>query len=368
VQKIANGRTRATTPAEHWNSLMAEQLTHSFRIDPADLPDESVIFGRTVVMGEIRNRIHRVLGTDLPVLIQGETGTGKEVVARFLHSGSDRREAPFVKLNCAAVPASLLESELFGYQKGSFTGAKEDRPGLIEIAEGGTLFLDEIAELHRDLQAKLLHLLQDGSFTRIGGSEERVGNIRVICATNVDLKIAVDSGAFREDLFYRIDGLLLRLPALRERKNDIPQLCEHFLEKLARRFGRNAPILNPATVSLLMQWNWPGNLRELENWVARAIILGDSDALVMELRQRMGMADASETRLPSTGNLKEASRRATAAASSALILRVLQANRWNRRKTAEDLNMSYRSLLYKLREVGIPQRRRSHKGYPPAAH
>lgn len=347
---------------------MAEQLTQSFLIDPADLPDEPVIFGRTAVMGEIRNRIHRVLGSNLTVLIQGESGTGKEVIARFLHSRSDRREAPFVKLNCAAVPAGLLESELFGYQKGSFTGAKEDRPGLIEIAEGGTLFLDEIGELHRDLQAKLLHLLQDGSFTRIGDSEARVGNIRVICATNFDLKIAVDTGAFREDLFYRIEGLLLRLPALRERKNDIPQLCEHFLEKLARQFGRTALILNPATVSLLMQWSWPGNLRELENWVARAIILGDSDALVMELRQRMGMAVASEGRLPSTGNLKEASRRATAAASSALILRALQANRWNRRKTAEDLHMSYRSLLYKLREVGIPQRRRSHKGFPPAAH
>jgi two-component system, NtrC family, response regulator AtoC len=347
---------------------MPEDLTHSFRMDSAELPDESVIFGRTSAMGEIRNRIHRVLGSHHPVLIQGESGTGKEVIARFLHSRSDRREAPFVKLNCAAVPASLLESELFGYQKGSFTGAKEDRPGLIEIAAGGTLFLDEIGELHRDLQAKLLHLLEDGSFARIGGNEERVGNIRVICATNVDLLRAVDSGAFREDLFYRIEVVSLRLPSLRERKDDIPQLCEHFLEKLARQFGRSAPLLNPDTVSLLTQWNWPGNLRELENWVARAIILGDADALGMELRRRLGVAGAQETHVPRTGSLKEASRRATSAASSALILRVLQANRWNRRKTAEDLNMSYRSLLYKLREVGVPQRRRSHRGFPPAAH
>jgi two-component system, NtrC family, response regulator AtoC len=347
---------------------MAENMTQSFRIDPADLPDESVIFGRTVAMGEIRNRIHRVLGSGHPILIQGESGTGKEVIARFLHSRSDRREAPFVKLNCAAVPASLLESELFGYQKGSFTGAKEDRPGLIEIAGGGTLLLDEIGELHRELQAKLLHLLQDGSFARIGDSKERVANIRVICATNVDLLRAVDSGAFREDLFYRIDVVSLRLPSLRERKDDIPLLCEHFLEKLARQFGRTAPILNPDTVSLLMQWNWPGNLRELENWVARAIILGDADALGMELRRRLGEVGAWESSLPRAGNLKEASRRAATAASSALILRVLQANHWNRRKTAEDLNMSYRSLLYKLREVGIPQRRRSHRGLPPAAH
>jgi two-component system, NtrC family, response regulator AtoC len=347
---------------------MPEDLTQNFRIDPADLPDESVIFGCTAIMGEIRNRIHRVLGSDLPILIQGESGTGKEVIARFLHSRSNRREAPFVKLNCAAVPASLLESELFGYQRGSFTGARDDRPGLIEIAGGGTLFLDEIGELHRDLQAKLLHLLQDGSFTRIGENEPRIARIRVICATNVDLQRAVDQGAFREDLFYRIEVVLLRLPSLRERRDDIPQLCEYFLDKLSRQFGRSAPALNPETVSLMMRWSWPGNLRELENWVARAIILGDADALGIELRRRLDVVSTRESRLPRTGNLKEASRRATAAASSALILKVLQANHWNRRKTAEDLNMSYRSLLYKLREVGVPQRRRSHRGFPPGAH
>jgi two-component system, NtrC family, response regulator AtoC len=347
---------------------MPEDLTQNFRIDPADLPDESVIFGCSAPMGEIRNRIHRVLGSDHPILIQGESGTGKEVIARFLHSRSNRREAPFVKLNCAAVPASLLESELFGYQRGSFTGARDDRPGLVEIAGGGTLFLDEIGELHRDLQAKLLHLLQDGSFTRIGENEPRIARIRVICATNVDLQRAVDQGTFREDLFYRIEVVLLRLPSLRERRDDIPQLCEFFLDKLARQFGRSAPVLNPETVSLMMQWNWPGNLRELENWVARAIILGDADALGMELRRRLDVAGTRESRLPRTGSLKEASRRAAAAASSALILKVLQANHWNRRKTAEDLNMSYRSLLYKLREVGVPQRRRSHRGYPPGAH
>jgi two-component system, NtrC family, response regulator AtoC len=224
---------------------MRDDLTQSYRIDPAELPDESVIFGCTAAMGEVRNRIFRALDSEHPVLIQGESGTGKEVIARFLHSHSGRREAPFVKLNCAAVPASLLESELFGYQKGSFTGAKEDRRGLIEIADGGALFLDEIGELHRDLQAKLLHLLEDGSFTRIGDREERIANVRIICATNVDLRHAVDSSLFREDLFYRIEVVSLRLPSLRDRKEDIPQLCEHFLEKLAWKFGRSAPLLNP---------------------------------------------------------------------------------------------------------------------------
>jgi len=335
-------------------------------MDPADLPDESVLFGRTPAMGEIRKRIDHVLSLDLPVLIQGESGTGKEVIARFLHSHSIRRQAPFVKLNCAAVPAGLLESELFGYQKGSFTGAKEDRRGLVEIADGGSLFLDEISELHRDLQGKLLRLLQEGSFTRIGGSEERLARIRVICATNVDLQRAVETGTFRRDLFYRIEVVSLRLPSLRERKEDIPKLCEHFLQKLARQFGRQALTLGPETVGLLMEWNWPGNLRELENWIARAIILGDAEALGMELKRRIEAAISRNALQLCEGDLKEASRRATSAATGAVILKVLQANRWNRRKTATDLNMSYRSLLYKLREVGIPQRRKAHRGFPPA--
>jgi len=347
---------------------MTTDLSQDYRMDAADLPDESVIFGHSAVMCEIRDRIHRVLPLDIPVLIQGESGTGKEVIARFLHSRSNRSQAPFVKLNCAAVPLSLLESELFGYQRGSFTGAKEDRRGLVEIADGGSLFLDEIGELHQDLQGKLLRLLQDGSFTRIGDSEDRLARIRVICATNVDLLSAVESGAFRKDLFYRMEVISLRLPSLRDRKDDIPQLCEHFLQKLARQFGRRAPALGYETLRLLMEWNWPGNLRELENWIARAIILGDAEALGMELKQRIEEVNACSAAQVREGNLKEASRRATSAATGAVILRVLQANRWNRRKTATDLNMSYRSLLYKLREVGIPQRRKGHRGFPPAQH
>jgi two-component system, NtrC family, response regulator AtoC len=366
---MCSGVTRAVclaTQKYRGFPLMPADLNQSFRIDPADLPDEAVIFGRTVAMQEIRSRIGHILSSDLPVLIEGESGTGKEVIARFLHTRSSRCEAPFVKMNCAAIPASLLESELFGYQKGAFTGAKEDRPGLIEIANGGTLFLDEIGELHRDLQGKLLHLLQDGSFVRIGGSEEQVARIRVVCATNIDLEQAVEKGAFREDLFYRIEVVRLRMPALRERKEDIELLCDYFLGSLARKFARTAPQLDTATLHLLSQWDWPGNLRELENWVARAIILGDSEALGAELKRRLGSTNYWDSRRPRAGSLKESSRRATSAVTNALILKVLQANRWNRRKTAEDLNMSYRSLLYKLREVGIPQRRRNHKGFPPA--
>jgi two-component system, NtrC family, response regulator AtoC len=347
---------------------MTPDLSQNFQIDAADLPDESIIFGSTDAMGEVRERIHCVLSSDLPVLIQGESGTGKEVIARFVHTRSNRSKAPFVKLNCASVPPSLLESELFGYQKGSFTGAREDRPGFVEIADDGTLFLDEIGELHRDLQGKLLHLLQDGTYARIGGNAARRAGVRVICATNVDLQGAVERGTFREDLLYRVDVVRLNLPTLRDRKADIPQLCEYFLHKLARQFGRSAPLLDPSTLRVLMQWDWPGNLRELENWVARAIILGGAEALAIEMKRRLGLAHDWNSRQLRVSPLKETSRRAASAVSNALILKVLQANRWNRRKTAEDLHMSYRSLLYKLREAGIPQRRRSHKGFPPSAH
>ena len=344
---------------------MPIELSQSFRIDPADLPAEAVIFGSSAAMREIRSKIDHLRSSELPVLIQGESGTGKEVIARFLHAHSDRCDASFVKLNCAAIPANLLESELFGCEKGAYTGANECRPGLVEIADGGTLFLDEIGEMDLNLQGKLLHLLHDGSYARIGAREERVGRIGVICATNTDLQRAVKMGTFREDLLYRIDVVCLHLPALRDRKIDIPQLCEYFLEKLARQFRRAAPTLNPATLHLLKQWNWPGNLRELENWVARAIIFGDDAALGAELRSQMAIASTFDSRRRRIGPLKEISRRAMSAASTAIILKVLQANNWNRRRTAEELNMSYRSLLYKLREVGLPQRRRSHRSFPP---
>jgi two-component system, NtrC family, response regulator AtoC len=345
---------------------MLTELKQSFRIDPAELPGEAVIFGSTLGMREIRSKIDSILSSDLPVLIQGESGTGKEVVARFLHTRSSRREAPFVKLNCAATPANLLESELFGFEKGSFAGASENRPGLVEIADGGTLFLNEIGEISLELQGKLLRLLRDGSYTRIGGREKRTGRVRIVCATNVHLLEAVEAGAFREDLFYRIDVVSLRLSPLRDRKNDIPQLCEYLLQKMSRQFQRSIPRLHPVTLHLLKQWDWPGNLRELENWIARAVILGDDEAPGAELRRQLEMPDGFTDRESRRSPLKAATHRTTSVVTSALILKALQANRWNRRKTAEELNMSYRALLCKLRDVGLPQRRRRQRGRPPA--
>jgi len=345
---------------------MPTELSQNFRVDPADLPGEAVIFGCTSAMRDIRNKIDHLGSSDLPVLIVGENGTGKEVVARFLHTQSDRRDAPFVKLNCAAVPANLLESELFGCEKVADCATTERFPGLVEIAEDGTLFLDEIGEVDWTLQSKLLRLLQDGSSSQIVAREEGMGRARVICATNVDLHRAVELGEFRKDLFYRIDVVRLRLSSLRERRNDIPQLCEYFLQKLARQFNRDAPGLNPATLSLLEQWDWPGNLRELENWVARAVIFGDDAALVDELRGRMLCDKALGGGQRRLGPMNEPFRRPTSTATAAVILKILRANHWNRRKAAEDLNMSYRSLLLKLHEVGLSQRRREHKKFRPA--
>ena len=344
--------------------MMPADLDRSFRVDPADLPGEAIIFGSTPAMREIRSKIDCVLSSDLPVLIQGESGTGKEVIARFLHTRSDRHDAPFVKLNCAAIPASLLESELFGYERGARDGAEGDRLGLIEMADGGTLFLDEIADMSSELQGKLLRFLQDGSFTRLGGSEERRGRIRVICASNIDLRKAVDSGALREDLFYRIEVVTLHLSALRDRKSDIPQLCEYLLRKLSRQFRRRIPQLNPVTLHLFMQWDWPGNLRELENWVARAVILGDDEALSAELKRQVESTGKNDVRRSDCDRPKDLTSQAASTAAVTAILQVLQANNWDKRKTAKDLRVSYQALLGALRDPGGGRRRRGNRGFP----
>lgn len=340
---------------------MPTELNESFRIDPTALPAEAVIFGVTPWMREIQGRIDHLRSNDLPVLIEGESGTGKEVVARFIHTRSDRRNAPFVKLNCAAIPPELLERELFGVEAGADGKA---RPGLVEIASGGTLFLDEIEEMNGGLQEKLLRLLESNRYTRVGSNEERNGSIRVICVTNCDLPEAVVRGAFREDLFDCIHQNLLKLPALRDRKSDIPQLCEYFLGRLSLQFNKAAPKLNQATMHLLKRWDWPGNLRELENWTARAIVLGDNRVPGAELRGRATAAGLAGGRRRRFSSLRERSRVVNPVARG-LILEALQANHWNRRKTAEQLHMSYRSLLHSLRQAGVHPRWRMHRPFPP---
>jgi transcriptional regulator with PAS, ATPase and Fis domain len=341
---------------------MRTELNETFRIDPADLPDEGVIFGCAPAMREVQRKVELLCLSDIPVLIQGESGTGKEVIARFLHTRSIRGDEPFVKLNCAAIPSGLLESELFGSNARGSIAAKGDRPGLVELASGGTIFLDEIGEMDWGLQGKLLDLLDGGVYARIGTQERRTSSVRLVCATNVDLRDAVGRGQFREDLLRRVNAGSVNLPALRERKGDIPQLCDYLLKRLARRLNRIAPRLNPATVQRLKQWDWPGNLRELENWIARAIVFGEDVNLSAG---REAQAGAFSIRGHQSGPFREGLGRRGFKATNLLILKALHQNHWNRRKTAEDLNMTYRSFLYRLREVGVHLPRRGHRIFPP---
>jgi two-component system, NtrC family, response regulator AtoC len=326
----------------------------------AELPPEQIYFGPSAIMQSVRQRVERAAGLNVPILILGESGTGKEVLAHFIHGRSPWREGPFVKVNCPAIPGTLLESELFGFQKGAFTGANNDKPGRLEQAQGGTLFLDEIAELDGSLQAKLLHVLQDGSFTRIGDHEERRMDARIVCATNRRLQHEIEAGNFRSDLFYRINVITISLPPLRDRREDIPGLIAYLREEFNRRFKRESAPLSRETLHVLQHREWPGNIRELENCMQRYVILGSEEAFFADRDDRdekktdvLLYEPTADGKIP----LKRISQQATRRMERELILKVLQANHWNRRKAAEALKISYRALLYKVRQAGLPSKR-----------
>lgn len=319
------------------------------------LPEE-VLFGRTASMQEIRQRVLKVCATPLPLLLEGESGTGKETLARFVHARSLYRAGQFVKVNCAAIPGPLLESELFGYQQGAFTGALTSKPGWVESAHQGTLFFDEIGDLAGALQAKLLQLLQDAQFSRIGDQEERHVDARVICATSRDLEQAVERGDFRTDLFYRIAVFHIRLPGLRDRRADVLALAEYLVRELSAKFQKEAPPLTPEIKEVLLAREWLGNIRELENWIARYVLLGPEGILAGETRM---LRSPSPNYRPAQGGtipLKHIAKDAIQRMEREVILRVLQENRWNRRRAAEALNISYRALIYKIREAGLSQK------------
>jgi two-component system response regulator AtoC len=340
--------------------MLADQRQY-FRVDAADLPSEAVIFGCTAAMRRVHAKMERVIESDLPVLLEGERGTGKDMVARFLHARSSRREGPFVKLSCAAIPQRQLEAELLGCEGGPGFAANEAKPGLIELAASGTLFLDEVGEMGLTLQRKLLLLLQDGGYFRVGGHEERKASARIVCATNIHLGSEVKNGTFRRDLFDHMDMMCFRLSALRERKEDIPRLWDFFAGKLGTRFGKSAPQLTPAVLRVLEQSNWPGNLCELENCIARIMILGDEEAINEELRRQAAFANAADGHQEKNWREKSVSRQT---AVEARILQLLQAGQWNRRKTTGEMKRSYRSLLYRLRSVGRLQRPRKRRRFP----
>jgi two-component system, NtrC family, response regulator AtoC len=327
-----------------------------------DLPPEEVIFGSSTTMEEIRRNVEKAASTDIPVLLQGETGTGKEVLARFLHGRSCWGRGCFVQVNCPAVPGALIESELFGYEKGAFTGAFENKPGRIELASGGTLFLDEIAELDFGLQAKLLQLLQDGQFSRIGAHKEKQLDARVVCATNRQLQHEIKSGTFRPDLFYRISVMSIQLPRLEERSGDIPMLVAYFLDKYGKKYGCTRPPFSNSLMRALQQYRWPGNIRELENLVKRYVIFGSEQAVADNL-QGDDDQDHLSIDIPPDGfiPLKKVTQEAVKQVERKIIRKVLEANGWHRGLAARALKISYGALLYKMKEAGLPQKRRAER-------
>jgi two-component system response regulator AtoC len=311
--------------------------------------------------------------TDATVLIRGESGVGKGLVAELLHRQSLRRDKPFIKVNCAALPLELLESELFGYEKGAFTGAHRRKPGKFEFAHQGTIFLDEIGELGLPLQAKLLQVLQDGEFSRLGGEGDVRVDARVLASTNRNLEQAVEAGTFRNDLYYRLNVVSLTVPPLRARQEDIPLLADYFLRKYTEQYNRPARVLSPKTLAFFRGYPWPGNVRELENFVKRIVLLGTEEITIQGLhnpqvpeggssplnRDPLPMApppngdSAAEAEAPFAGGLKEVARRAARVAERLAIQEALKQTNWNRTQAAKLLQISYKALLYKMQMTGL---------------
>ena len=388
------------------NAIKQRQLSQEVATLREQLKGQSahtMLFGNSQAMAEVREMIERVSDTDVTVLIRGESGTGKELVARALHDRSLRQDKPFVKVNCAALPSELLESELFGFEKGAFTGAIQQKPGKFEFANHGTMFLDEIGDMSIALQAKLLQVLQDGDFSRLGGKADVHVDVRLITATNVDLEAAVADGRFREDLYFRLNVVTISLPPLRERREEIPILTDYFLKKYSVQYNKPVSAISRTLAGHFFQYHWPGNVRQLENLIKRMVVLGTEEPILRELQQpaspivfrpappapfvprpaatpsqpaappppavavprsssHAGPAQASTAppalpASPAASNgsisLKDIARTAAREAERELILRMLTRTRWNRKEAAEILGISYKALLYKIKENGL---------------
>ncbi len=343
-----------------------ERLRHRERSEG----DLQLLCGDDPNMRDVREIIEQVADTDITVLIRGESGTGKELVARSIFALSGRRDQPFVKVNCAALPSELLESELFGFEKGAFTGAQKRKLGKFEYADHGTIFLDEISEMHPGLQAKLLQVLQDGEFSRLGGESDVRVDTRILAATNRNLEEAVADASFREDLYYRLNVVTVQLPPLRDRMDSIPLLVDHFLNKNNEQYKKSVKGFSEQTMQAFMRHSWPGNVRELENMVRRMVVLGTEESPLDEWKGRehgttaesralgkTSTTDAVEIEFDDEGgiDLKAVSRRAAQVAEKRVIERVLQQTRWNRKEAAGRLKISYKALLYKMKENGLSQ-------------
>lgn len=321
---------------------------------------EKLLFGISNKMKAIDDVINRISDTDVPVLISGESGVGKELVANSIHSQSLRKNKALIKVNCVALPGELLESELFGYERGAFTSAYQTKPGRFEFAHEGTMFLDEIGDMPQPLQAKLLRVLQEGEFFRLGGKNEIRVDTRVIAATNRELEVMVRDGLFREDLFHRLNVIRIHIPPLRERKEEILRLLTHFLKKYSREYNRTVNNLTEDSKSKLLDYTWPGNVRELENIAKKIVVLGDEESVISDLIENKNIEenDADEKKLEvyrydESCSLKEIGKRAALDAEKKAIKTILEQTRWNRSHAAKILKISYKTLLYKIKECGL---------------
>lgn len=344
--------------AKDWQNPPNISLKHHLDGHAEVLNDGAIFVSSSPAMLALRQQIEKIAEYDFPVLILGESGSGKEVVAQLLHTRSSRARRPFLKVNCAAVPGPLLESELFGYERGAFTGAVRSNPGKFEICNSGTILLDEIGEISPELQAKLLQVLQDKTVYRLGGTTPIQVGARVIAATNVDIGEALQSGALRQDLYYRLNTFVLRIPPLRNRLEEIPLLLEHFLGRFARLYGR--PVVPPSQrlVAACLEYSWPGNVRELQSFTQRFLIQGDEERCLQELqgvgRVMTGHPVAADSPAESFAtNLKKLGRQVKSSAEKPAIEKILHETRFNRKAAARRLQISYKGLLRKLREYDL---------------
>jgi len=314
------------------------------------------LVGDSPQMLAVKEVIEQVADSELTVLIMGESGTGKEIVARMLHSLSSRAQKPFTKVNCAAIPRELLEAELFGYEKGAFTGAVKNKPGRFEIASTGTTFLDEIGDMPLELQSKLLQVLEQNEFVRVGGIQTVRVDVRIVCATNKNVEKALEEGIIREDLFYRLNEITIQLPPLREKSEDIPLLVDHFLQRYRVLYERDFPGLSPQALKALKEYSWPGNVRQLENIIKQIVVRNDEE-IVFELSEKTGVETSSggpePPSLRAELSLKKRINALVTQEERKVISEALRRTNWNRRKAAKLLEISYRSLLYKIKDYGI---------------
>ncbi|HET7206863.1 MAG TPA: sigma-54 dependent transcriptional regulator [Terriglobales bacterium] len=331
-----------------------------------ELCDDVFFVAASPAMRKIRSQAALVANVDIPVLLLGESGTGKEVLARLIHKLSPRAHRTFLKVNCAAVPADLLESELFGYEAGAFTGATHPKPGKFELCNKGTILLDEIGEMPPLLQAKLLHVLQDQQFSRLGSRSVIKVDVRILAATNIDIPEALATKRLREDLYYRLNAFTLQLPPLRERKEEVPILLKHFMSRMSERYARPPLPLSPTLLQACQEYSWPGNLRELNNFIKRYLILADEKQAITELQPKSDGSGAhfengSDKPAQSAGGLKSLARSAKDEAEAEAITKALDETNWNRKQAAALLKISYKALLYKIRQYGIAQAKSHHR-------